>query len=113
MEIEAAVARHDQERFRQDLSVGDHDADIGSEGGKPFRFLGGLQARWRQHLDAEAGGDFVHRRAALGEATAGGTRRLGVNRHDLMTVADDLGEGRDSERGRAEEDDAKGHGGAE
>ena len=50
--------------------------------------------------------DLVHRRPPLGHAAPGRPRRLRVDGDDLVALADDLGQRRNGEVGRADEDDA-------
>ena len=108
MQVEAAVHRRVEEGFRQDLAIGDDDADIDVKRGEAFGLAFVPEARGREHRQGEAFGDLMHRRLAACHAAPGGARRLGVDGGDVVALADDLGQGRDGEIRRSEKGDAHG-----
>ncbi len=98
-----------QHRLRQDEAIGDDHRDIGAERGEVgLRRLIAQGAR-REDGNGEAVGEAVHRRLLLVHAAAGGLRRAGIDRDDLVALAKDLGEGGHGEIRRAHEDDAQAH----
>jgi len=66
-----------------------------------------LEGRGRKHWNVGGFRERVNRRFSRGHAAAGGTRRLRINRDHVVACADDLGERRHGEIGRAHEDDAQ------
>ena len=102
------MGRGAQERRRQQSAIGNDHADIDAEPGEALRLAVGFQGRGRDNREVESRRHVVHRRVALGQTAAGGTRRPGVDGGDLMPLADDLGQRGDREIRRSEESDAHG-----
>jgi hypothetical protein len=106
MEVEAPVRRDVEDGLREYEAVGDHHAGIDIESPELLRGLGRFQRMRREDGYPEPICGQMNGRLPLRHTASGRAGWLCVHGHDLMSLSDDLGKGRDGELRRAEESQA-------